>query len=45
MGLLGKDIQNMDDLLVHGLQDIYYAENQISSASSRKASSARPSTA
>jgi ferritin-like metal-binding protein YciE len=29
MGLLSKDIQNMDDLLVHGLQDIYYAENQI----------------
>ena len=28
MGLLGKDIQNMDDLLVHGLQDIYYAESQ-----------------
>ena len=29
MGLLSKDIQNMDDLLVHGLQNIYYAENQI----------------
>jgi ferritin-like metal-binding protein YciE len=29
MGLITKDIQNMDDLLLHGLQDIYYAENQI----------------
>ena len=29
MGLFTKDIQNMDDLRLHGLQDIYYAENQI----------------
>jgi ferritin-like metal-binding protein YciE len=29
MGLFTKDIQSMDDLLLHGLQDIYYAENQI----------------
>jgi ferritin-like metal-binding protein YciE len=29
MGLFSKDIQTMDDLFVHGLQDIYYAENQI----------------
>jgi len=29
MGLFTKDIQNMDDLLLHGLQDMYYAENQI----------------
>jgi ferritin-like metal-binding protein YciE len=29
MGLFSKDIQTMDDLLQHGLQDIYYAENQI----------------
>src|SRR4051812_16997114 len=29
MGLFMKDIQTMDDLLVHGLKDIYYAENQI----------------
>jgi ferritin-like metal-binding protein YciE len=28
MGLFSK-IQTMDDLLLHGLQDIYYAENQI----------------
>ena len=29
VGLFSKDIQTMDDLLLHGLQDIYYAENQI----------------
>jgi ferritin-like metal-binding protein YciE len=29
MGIFTKDIQTMDDLLLHGLQDIYYAENQI----------------
>jgi ferritin-like metal-binding protein YciE len=29
MGLFSKEIQSMDDLLLHGLQDIYYAENQI----------------
>jgi ferritin-like metal-binding protein YciE len=29
MGLFSKDIQTMDDLLLHGLHDIYYAENQI----------------
>src|ERR671933_1225906 len=29
MGLFSKAIQTMDDLFVHTLQDIYYAENQI----------------
>ena len=29
MGMFSKDIQTMDDLLLHGLKDIYYAENQI----------------
>jgi ferritin-like metal-binding protein YciE len=29
MGLFTKDIKTMDDLFIHGLQDIYYAENQI----------------
>jgi ferritin-like metal-binding protein YciE len=29
MGLFTKDIETMDDLFLHGLQDIYYAENQI----------------
>jgi len=29
MGLFTKDISTLDDLFVHQLQDIYYAENQI----------------
>src|SRR5947208_9275907 len=29
MGLFSKDIETMDDLFVHTLKDIYYAENQI----------------
>src|SRR5262249_5750895 len=29
MGLFFKDIKTMEDLYVHGLQDIYYAENKI----------------
>lgn len=29
MGWFSKDIQSMNDLFVHQLQDIYYAENQI----------------
>ncbi|HEX2216010.1 MAG TPA: DUF892 family protein, partial [Xanthobacteraceae bacterium] len=29
MGLFSKDIKTMDDLFLHGLQDVYYAENQI----------------
>src|SRR5438132_3493404 len=29
MGLFTKDIETMDDLLLHALKDIYYAENQI----------------
>src|SRR6201987_5609613 len=29
MGLFSKDIKNMNDLFVHTLQDIYYAEKQI----------------
>jgi ferritin-like metal-binding protein YciE len=32
MGLFSKDIKNMDDLYLHVLQDIYYAENQIKKA-------------
>ncbi len=28
MGLFTKDIKTMDDLFVHQLQDIYYAEKQ-----------------
>ena len=29
MGLFSKDISSMDDLFLHVLRDIYYAENQI----------------
>jgi ferritin-like metal-binding protein YciE len=29
MGFFSKDIETMDDLFVHTLRDIYYAENQI----------------
>ena len=29
MGLFSKDIETMDDLFLHTLQDIYYAEQQI----------------
>jgi len=29
MGLFSKDIATMDDLFVHTLRDMYYAENQI----------------
>jgi ferritin-like metal-binding protein YciE len=29
MGLFSKDIKTMDDLFLHTLQDIYYAENKI----------------
>jgi ferritin-like metal-binding protein YciE len=29
MGIFSKDIKTMDDLFVHTLQDVYYAENRI----------------
>lgn len=32
MGFFSKDIQTMQDLLLHGLHDIYYAEQQITKA-------------
>jgi ferritin-like metal-binding protein YciE len=32
MGLFSKDIKTMDDLFVHTLQDIYYAEKQLTKA-------------
>jgi ferritin-like metal-binding protein YciE len=32
MGLFTKDIKTMDDLFLHALQDIYYAEQQITKA-------------
>ncbi|WP_128254353.1 ferritin-like domain-containing protein [Falsirhodobacter deserti] len=32
MGLFTHDIKTMDDLFLHQLQDVYYAENQITKA-------------
>jgi ferritin-like metal-binding protein YciE len=32
MGLFSKDIKTMEEMFVHGLQDIYYAEHQITKA-------------
>ncbi|EJW10043.1 hypothetical protein A33M_0662 [Rhodovulum sp. PH10] len=32
MGLFSKDIRSMDDLFVHTLRDVYYAENRIARA-------------
>src|SRR5947209_11607378 len=32
MGMFTKDIKSMEDLFLHGLQDIYYAEQQITQA-------------
>ncbi len=32
MGIFTKDIKTFDDLLLHGLQDIFYAEQQITQA-------------
>jgi ferritin-like metal-binding protein YciE len=32
MGLFSKDIKSMEDLMMHELKDIYYAENQITKA-------------
>jgi ferritin-like metal-binding protein YciE len=29
MGLFTRDIKSMEELFLHGLQDVYYAENQI----------------
>jgi ferritin-like metal-binding protein YciE len=32
MGLFTKDIKTLEDMFLHGLQDIYYAEKQITKA-------------
>jgi len=49
MGFFSKDIKTMDDLFVHTLRDIYYAEKQIVQAldrqSERSAAQARLSNA
>lgn len=40
MGLFSKDIATLDDLFVHQLQDVYYAENQILKALPKMAAKA-----
>jgi len=40
MGLFTSDIKTMEDLFVHTLEDIYYAENQITKALPKMASQA-----
>ena len=35
MGFFSKDIKTLDDLFVHTLRDIYYAEKQIEKACRR----------
>ncbi|MBY0382382.1 MAG: ferritin-like domain-containing protein [Xanthobacteraceae bacterium] len=40
MGLFSKDIKTLDDLFVHQLQDIYYAEQQLVKAIPKMASKA-----
>jgi ferritin-like metal-binding protein YciE len=40
MGLLSKDIATFDDLFVHALQDIYYAEHQLTKAIPKMAAKA-----
>ena len=42
MGLFSKDIHSMDDLFVHTLQDIYYAEKQIEKALPKMIEKASP---
>lgn len=44
MGLFSKDIKTMDDLFVHQLQDIYYAEKQILKALPKMIDKATDST-
>ena len=43
MGLFTKDIKTMDDLFVHQLQDIYYAEKQLVKALPKMAEKATDS--
>lgn len=45
MGLFTKDIKTMDDLFVHQLQDIYYAEKQLVKALPTMAEKATDPTA
>lgn len=43
MGLFGKNIRTMNDLFVHQLQDIYYAEQQLVKALPKMAEKATAS--
>ena len=43
MGLFTRDIKTMDDLFLHQLQDIYYAENQLVKALPKMADKATDS--
>lgn len=43
MGLFSKDIESLDDLFVHTLKDIYYAENKILKSLPKMIDSARDS--
>ena len=45
MGLFSKDIKSLDDLFVHQLQDIYYAEHQITKALPKMIEGHRPAAA
>src|SRR3954453_22612475 len=40
MGIFSKDIETFDDLFVHQLRDIYYAEKQLVKALSKMAETA-----
>jgi ferritin-like metal-binding protein YciE len=44
MGLFSKDIATFDDLFLHQLQDVYYAENQIAKALPKMAEKATAAT-
>src|SRR5436305_13351513 len=41
MGLFTRDIRNMNDLFVHQLQDVYYAEKQLEKALQKMAGKAK----
>ena len=45
MGLFTRDIKTMDDLFVHQLQDIYYAEKQLVKALPKMAEKANDKAA
>jgi hypothetical protein len=44
MGLFTKDIKTFDDLFVHQLQDVYYAEKQLVNALPKMAEKATDSS-